>query len=382
MRRVTKSIEKLGGQQQRFIALYRPTFTPWTQYELTEQPELAKECEERVVAAYKAGDAVEARMHFHRYRSIGVLPTTETWHKILLLAYNEGDYHDIQSLFHTLQSFGRHLDVNAWNFLLDILSKRGLVRKTEEIFWTIVSATKGNINEFTLRSLFNCYLQEKRYMRAMVAYAALQEFGYSIDDESLKILENFCFDHVQTNPGSMETLSVPPEDAPIVEAALKLDRVTFGHEHVLGCSERLSPAGRDAVLTWYSKRTSTPTPQSAFKSVLETARLAFEQNYASALGFDSLHLPILRGWANEGAFTVNGSDQASLDSHLARSPYCITSFTLEDGQARTVLLTKSGSEYQRQVLDASGNPVSSEEVAKVAAYLRSVKFLEFICSSL
>lgn len=110
-RQISAKTAKFAYQNPRYIALYRPSHTPWVQYELTSQPETAKECHERVLAAYEQGDYETARMQFHRYRSLGVLPLTETWHKILLIAYKEGNYHDIESLFATLMEAGVTIDI-------------------------------------------------------------------------------------------------------------------------------------------------------------------------------------------------------------------------------------------------------------------------------
>lgn len=382
-RKVTKSMENLGLVQKRYIALYRTSFMPWTQYELTSQPNLAKECEERVVAAYKAGDNDEARMQFHRYRSIGVLPTTETWHKFLLLSYKEGNYHDIQSLFYTLHTFGVSPDITSWNFLLDILSKRGLVRKTEEVFWTIMHATQGHVNEFTLRAYFNCLMQEKRYLRAMIAYAGLKEFGYSVDAESLKTLEDFCLQHIRERPGGTQALNVPAEDVAIVEAAFQKDRVTFGHSNVLACSDDLSPAGRDAVLTWYALRATNISQKDAFKIVSDSAQLAWESHVSESLGVDQIRLSVLRGWMQPGDFSINPDASLLLDAALAKGPYVVSTYQTAEGQTRELVLSKADkSKYQRLIVDSNGSPVSSEEASLANEFLKTVKPIDFLRSTL
>jgi hypothetical protein len=366
---------KLGLVQKRFIALYRPSFLPWTQYELTSQPELAKECEERVVAAYKANDADEARMQFHRYRSIGVMPSTETWHKFLLIAYKEGNIHDIQSLFYTLRSFGVNADVTAWNFLLDILSKRGLVRKSEEIFWSIMQETYGRVNEFTLRTFFNCLLQEKRYLRAMIAYAGLKEYGFSIDADSLKILEDFCHQHIKERPGGIDTLNVPVEDLPIVQAALRLDAITFGHSNVLACSDNLSSAGRDAVLTWYAKRATDISVSDAFKIVYEHARLGWDIHTALSIGADRLCLSVLREWMQVGDLRLSTDLARMVDERIAQNgPYFISSFNNPEGLPRAIFVSKSDQKtYHRLVVDANGTPLSEAEAAATHEFVRASK---------
>lgn len=372
--------------QKRYIALYRATHVPWTQYELTEQPDLASECEARVLSAYEHGHEEEARVYFHRYRSIGVLPSTATWRKVLLLAYKEGDYHEIQSLFHTLITFGVFPDVTAWNFLLDILSKRGLVRKTEEVFWNAMQCTKGEINEFAIRSVFNCLMQEKRYLRAMVAYAGMVEYGYSITSEERKTLSDFCLQHLQERPGGLEALNVPEEDAEMVARAFKLDRITFGYANVLSCSDNLSAAGRNAVLTWYAKRATNLTAEQAFNHVLENARFVWESAVSSALGLDALHFSVIRGWISSGdseTLNIDANAAEGLENALSRSsPYNLGSFTLEDGSSRSLIVTKDSSGFKRQIINADGKPASADDASAVFQHLKGVKPLDFIRSTL
>lgn len=338
------------------------------------------------MAAYNSDQVEEAKMHFHRYRSIGVLPTTTTWRKFLLLAYKTGDYHEIQSLFHTLTTFGVRPDVTAWNFLLDLLSKRGLVRKTEEAFWSAMRSTHGDLNEFTLRAFFNCLMQEKRYLRAMIAYAGMAEYGYTITAEERHTLEEFCKQHVGERPGGLESLTVPEEDAAAVAAAFQLDRITFGHANVLSCSDNLSQAGRNAVLTWYAKRATSISSTEAFKIVFETARFAWESNISSALGLNPLHLSVLHGWIKSGdlanPITLDAVSAEGLDEQLATAPYTLGSFTLEDGSNRFLVVTKDGSGYRKHVLTLEGKPVPAQDAESCAKYLKGVKPLDFIRSSL
>lgn len=359
---------------------------PWTRYELIPQPELAKECEERVALAYANGQDEEAKMHFHRYRSIGVLPTTTTWRKFLLVAYKSGDHHEIQSLFHTLMTFGVQIDVTSWNFLLDILSKRGLVRKTEEVFWSAMQSVRGNINEFTMRAFFNCLMQEKRYLRAMIAYAGLAEMGFSITAEERHTLEQFCKQHVGERPGGLEPLNVPEEDAEAVAAAFQLDRITFGHANVLSCSDNLSSAGRNAVLTWYAKRATNISDKEAFNVVLETARFAWESNVSSALGLDALNLSVMRGWISSGdlanPLSVDAATADMLDQHLSTAPYSLGSFSFEDGSNRYLVVTKSNAGFQRHILTLDGKPVPAQEAETCTRYLKGIKPLDFIRSTL
>ena len=369
--------------QKRSIALYRTSFAPWTQYELKEQPELSKECEERVLSAYANGEVEEAKMLFHRYRSIGVMPSTETWHKFLLMAYKAGDYHEIQSLFHTLITFGVQPDVNAWNFLLDVLSKRGLVRKTEEIFWSALKFTNGALNEFSLRALFNCLFQEKRYVRAMIAYAGMLDYGFSVSEQERKTLEDFCVKHIQERPGGFEALVVPEEDVKIVADAFRLDRITFGYSNVLSCSDHLSPAGRDAVLKWYAKRATDVTPKRAFDTVLESARFAWESNVSDVLGLDKLRLSVIRGWTRPGQFNLDSGAAEILDAHIKQqSSYNVTSYTTEAGLLRTLRVTKDQQGFQRQIIDQEGKPISTEEAQEANKIFSSVSPLEFLRSTL
>lgn len=376
----------LNNVHKRHIALYRPTHMPWTRYELTSQPELAKECEECVVAACANGQDEEAKMHFHRYRSIGVMPTTNTWRKFLLMAYKTGDYHEIQSLFHTLTTFGVQPDVTSWNFLLDILSKRGLVRKTEEIFWSAMQSLNGHVNEFTMRAFFNCLMQEKRYLRAMIAYNGLAEMGFSITAEERHTLEQFCKQHVADRPGGLEPLNVPEEDAEAVAHAFQLDRITFGTSHVLSCSDNLSSAGRNAVLTWYAKRATNISEAEAFKIVLDTARFAWDANVSATLGLDNLNLSVMRGWLNSGDLSkplvVDATTAEVLAQHTANSPYSLGSYSFEDGASRVLVVSKTNTGFQRHILSLDGKPVSAEDAAACLSYLKGVKPLDLIRSTL
>jgi hypothetical protein len=371
--------------QKRRIALYRRTHTPWTTYELTEQPALAKECEERVLDAYERGEAEELKMHFHRYRSIGVLPTRETWHKFLLIAYQAGDYHEIQSLFHTLVTFGVQPDVTAWNFLLDVLSKRGLVRKTEEVFRAALRSLKGNVNEFTMRAFFNCLMQEKRYLRAMLVFAGMQDYGYSITAEERQTLENFCVQHLGERPGGLEELKVPEEDLGAVTEAFRLDRITFGHANVLSVSDALSPAGRDAVLTWYAKRASHLTPAQAFANVLESARFAWETQFSHSLGLDPLHIPVLRGWMTPD-FSLSPEVAQALDQHLSSPPhaYNLASYNNAAGLPRFLIVSKDAqnNKFIKHIVDKDGLPVPNDEAALCNAAFKNKSPLDFVRQSL
>ena len=383
MRKVAGVENLYTKSQKRFIALYRTTFMPWTQYELREQPELAKECEERVLSAYANGEVEEAKMMFHRYRSIGVLPSTETWHKFLLLSYKMGDYHEIQALFQTLMTSGVQLDVNSWNFLLDVVSKRGLVRKTDELFWMAFKFTNGALNEFSLRAFFNCMMQEKRYTRAMIAYAGMVDYGLSVTAEERNTLEEFCLKHIQERPGGFEELVVPQEDEKMVVAALKLDRITFGYTNVLSSSDGLSPAGRDAVLKWYAMRVTDVTPKQAFDSVLQSARYCWESHASSALGLDDIRLSVIRGWTQPGHFTIDAGAAAELDAHIQqRNAYDVTTYTSDEGLFRTLRITKDQQGYQRQIIDKEGKPVSNDEVQAVNKLFQSVSPLEFLRATL
>lgn len=333
--------------------------------------------------AYKAGDSEEANVHFHRFRSLGVLPTTETWHKILLLAYKDGNYFDIQSLFYTLISFGVVPDVHSWNFLLDVLSKRGLVRKTEEMFWQALYHTKGGLNETSFKAFFNVLMQEKRYLRAMTVVAGMQAYGFSVDAESIKTLQEACLQHISSQPGALEPLNVPAEDLPKLQAAIELDRLTFGNKHVLAVADDLSVAGRDAVLTWYSKRKNNIQAEQAYNIVLADARVAWEQHASSALGLDKLRLSVVRGWIQSGDDLSFEADIANaLDASLAQEPYHVVDIANEAGATHHLLVTKQGTAFKRTVIDAQGTAVPADVQASYTAHLKSANPLELVRSTL
>lgn len=380
---VAGGVKSMTKVSQRYIALYRATHMPWAAYELTNQPELAKECEERVLAAYAANEVEELKMHFHRYRSIGVLPTTETWHKFLLTCYKAGDYHEIQSLFHTLISFGVTPDVTAWNFLLDLLSKRGLVRKTEETYWAAMKELKGELDEFSMKAFLNCLMQEKRYLRAMVAVAGMYEYGYSVPEDVVATLEQFCLKYLQERPGGFETLVVPSEDAKRITDAANLDKITFGHENVLSCSDDLSPAGRDALLTWYAKRATDLTPKEAYIRVLDSALNSWHDGATEALGLDPVCLPALRSLVESNKLPVAPIVIDEAQTKQGTKQHTVGTYTTPDGLRRSLLITSlpDGS-LSHHITDEAGKQISNEEAQTFVDFLRTHGVTHFARSSL
>jgi len=380
---VAGGVKSMMKESQRYIALYRATHMPWAAYELTNQPELARECEERVLAAYAANEVEELKMHFHRYRSIGVLPTNETWHKFLLTCYKAGDYHEIQSLFHTLISFGVTPDVTAWNFLLDLLSKRGLVRKTEETFWAAMKELKGGLDEFSMNSFLNCLMQEKRYLRAMIAVAGMYEYGYRVPEDVVATLEQFCLKHLQERPGGFETLTVPAEDAKAITDAVKLDKITFGHENVLSCSDDLSPAGRDALLTWYAKRATNLTPQEAYARVLDSALDSWHEGATAAFGISPALLPSLRSLLESNQLPVAPIIIDEAEAKQGTQQYTLGTYNTPEGLPRNLLITSRPDGFiAHHITDESGKQVSNEEAKSFVDLLRTHGLMNFARASL
>lgn len=329
---------------------------------------MAKECEDRVLEAYKAGDAEEAFVHFHRFRSMGVLPTTETWHKILLLSYRDGNYYDIESLFHTLISFGVTPDVVAWNFLLDLVSKRGLVRKSEEIFWQAVKYTNGQINETTFQLLFNVLMQEKRYLRAMVILAGMKQNGVSISEEQNKILQDFSQKHIQEQPGAFKPLRVPSVDVERVSAALDADEASFSNSNLLSIADYLSPEGQKAVLDWHNDRIKNVTPEAAFKFVMRTAAQAWDHNFSEAFGVDQLRTQVLKAIVSQPSDTITLEENLSrlVDAQIERtkvSTFPVGSLSLEEDKKSVqhifISQTEVKNTYKRKILDYRGQPITN-----------------------
>lgn len=367
----------LNNVQKRYIALYRTTHTPWAHYELTNQPELAKECEELVAEAYKNGNVEEAKVYFHRYRSLGVLPTTRTWHKILLLAYKEGDYNEIQSLIHELMIFGVQIDNTAWNFLIDIVSKRGLVRKTEETFWSAITHLQGEINEFTMRSYFNCLMQEKRYARAIIAYAGMVEYGFKVTDEERSTLEEFAKKRISELPGGLQPMAnVPQEDLELVQNALRLDELTFSHSNLLSASDNLTPAGRNAVLTWYAMRATNISSTEAFNILVKQARQAWNNSFSKALRIDGTKYSLLNSWmsaTSDETLTLEPSVAEAIDHQLQKGPFEVGSFAFSEAPKYKFLISKGAKGYERSVVAGEGTPIPIDEATFYNQNIRKIK---------
>lgn len=297
-RKVSVGGKGLYKVQQRFIALYRPTFKPWARYELKHIPEFAKSCEEQVLRAFAEGNAEELKVVFHKYRSLGSLPTNETWHKFLLTCYQEGQYLELESLIAELNMFGVPVDVHAWNFLLDVVTKQRLMTKSMNVFWSMMRYLKSHVNEFSFRTYFNMLMEEKKYNRAMVVYAGMLDYGYGISEEEHKTLEKFCLEYLLKQPGGWDILRVPDaEDGRKLKKAAERDELIGARDayHVLSCVDDLTPKGKELVLEWYTRRIpANTTPQEAFKHVLHNCRIQWDQYMAGALRIEPLRLSILR----------------------------------------------------------------------------------------
>lgn len=107
----------------------------------------------------------------------------------MILFYQQGKPHDLYSSIAELNSNGIIVDTYSLLLLLDLYSKDGLVLKTEEIFNNIYVGTDGNIGEYALKSLMNCYVLREKWPYTIQLIHAFRDYGYEIDPEILKVIE-------------------------------------------------------------------------------------------------------------------------------------------------------------------------------------------------